>query len=73
MLTRIIMNRHIIASNKKHGVNEPPIAVKTYKSTIYCHEVEIIGTTRLVYDPTDSPCSGATAWIETDGQVLILR
>lgn len=73
MKTKIIMNRHVIQANKKHGRNDPPIAVKTYKSTIYAHEVEVVGTVRLIYDPDNADCSGATAWMETNDQVVVVR
>ena len=73
MKTRIIMNRHVIAANKKHGKCDPPIAVKNYKTTRYCHEVKILGEVSLIYDPANADCSGATAWLETSDQVVIVR
>lgn len=73
MKTKIIMNRHVIASSKKHGRCDPPIAVKTYKSTQYCYEVKILGEMKLIYDPNNADCSGATAWIETSDEVIIIR
>lgn len=73
MKTKIIMNRHVIAANKKHNKHDPPIAVKTYKSTTYCYEVKILGEVKLIYDPENADCSGATAWLETNDSVVIIR
>lgn len=67
------MNRHVIASNKKHGKTDPPIAIKTYKGTRYCSEVKVLGETRLIYDPENADCTGATAWLETNDEVIVIR
>ena len=62
---------HKIRANKKHGTNEPVITVKTYKSNTYGHEVEILGSSKVIYSP-DKPLScGARVWIETDSEVKI--
>lgn len=71
MIKRIHINQHKIRSNKKHGLNEPVITVKTSKSNTYGHEVEIKGDSKIVYSP-DKPLScGAKVWIETEAEVLI--
>lgn len=71
MIKRIHINQHKIRSNKKHGLNEPVITVKTSKSNTYGHEVEIKGNSKVVYSP-DKPLScGAKVWIETEAEVLI--
>ena len=58
-----------IRSNKKHGLNEPVITVKTSKSNDYAHEVEINGPSKVIYSP-DKPLScGAKVWIETEAEV----
>ena len=62
---------HKIRANKKNGTNEPVITVKTYKSNTYGHEVEILGSSKVIYSP-DKPLScGARVWIETDSEVKI--
>ena len=62
---------HKIRANKKHGTKEPVITVKTYKTTTYAHEVEILGESKVVYSP-DKPLScGARVWIETDAEVKV--
>ena len=66
----IHINQHVIKSNKKNGVNDPVITIKTYKSNVYVHEVEILGPSKVVYSP-DKPLScGAKVWIETESEVL---
>jgi hypothetical protein len=57
MKTIIHVNQHVIKSNRKNGVTEPVLTVKTYKSNIYS---------------PDKPLScGAHVWIETEAQVEI--
>ena len=69
MKTRIHVNQHKIRSNKKHNLNEPVITVKTSKSNIYGHEVEVLGPSKIIYSP-DKPLScGAKVWIETEAEV----
>ena len=71
MRKRIHINQHKIRSNKKHGLNEPVITVKTSKSNDYAHEVEINGPSKVIYSP-DKPLScGAKVWIETDAEVTL--
>ena len=69
MRKRIHINQHKIRSNKKHGLNEPVITVKTSKSNDYAHEVEINGPSKVIYSP-DKPLScGAKVWVETEADV----
>jgi hypothetical protein len=71
MKTIIHVNQHVIKSNRKNGVTEPVLTVKTYKSNIYAHDVLIHGPSRVIYSP-DKPLScGAHVWIETEAQVEI--
>jgi len=73
MKTIIHVNQHIIKSNRKNNISEPVLTVKTYKNNIYAHEVEIKGDSKIVYSP-DKPLScGAHVWIETQGEVIILK
>ena len=72
MKTRIHVNQHKIRSNMKHGTNDPVITVKTSKSNIYTHEVDIKGPSKVIYSP-DKPLScGAKVWIETESDVVTL-
>lgn len=72
MKTIIHVNQHVIKSNRKNGVNDPVLTVKTYKSNTYAHEVEISGSSKVVYSP-DKPLScGARVWIETQSEVKVI-
>ena len=72
MKTYIHVNQHKIRSNKKHNLNEPVITVKTSKSNIYGHEVEVLGSSKIIYSP-DKPLScGARVWIETEAEVNVI-
>lgn len=71
MKTIIHVNQHIIKSNRKDGVQEPVLTVKTYKSNTYAQAVEILGPSKIVYSP-DKPLScGAHVWIETEAEVKV--
>ena len=70
-MKRIHVNMHKVRANKKHGTNEPVLTIKEGKSNTYCHEVDILGPSKLVYRP-DKPLScGARVWIETDAELKI--
>ena len=76
MKAQIYINRHIVAANKKSTketgqlVEQPAIAVNTYLGSIYCKEIELTG--KLIQDATNARCSGATIWIETEFESLII-
>lgn len=73
MKTIIHVNQHKIRSNINNEHKEPVLTVKTYKSNDYAHEVSIKGDSKIVYSP-DKPLScGARVWIETEGEVKIIR
>ena len=69
MKTVIHVNQHVIKANAKNGTSDPVLTVKTHKSNEYCHEVEILGPSKVIYSP-DKPLScGAKVWIETNSEV----
>ena len=66
------MNQHKIRSNIKNNMKEPVITVKTSKSNVYAHEVDIKGPSKVIYSP-DKPLScGAKVWIETESEVVTI-
>jgi len=73
-MKRIIhVNQHVVKDNSKTGERNPVLTVKTYKDNTYAHEVEIKGDSKVVYSP-DKPLScGAKVWIETQGEVVIIK
>lgn len=73
MKTRIHVNQHVIRRNSKTGQREPVLTCKTSKSNDYAHEVVIKGDSKVIYSP-DKPLScGAKVWIETEGEVIIVK
>lgn len=70
----IHINKHKIAANKKHGTNEPVVAVRRTKSSkaVYCHEVNIDGPSRVVYSGNDKPIlpCGARVVITTQAPIF---
>jgi hypothetical protein len=70
--TIIHVNQHVIKSNRKAGVQDPVLTVKTYKSNTYANAVEIQGPSKIVYSPEKPLSCGAHVWIETEAEVKIL-
>jgi hypothetical protein len=71
--TIVHVNQHVVKSNIKNKECNPVLTVKTYKTNTYAHEVEIKGDCKIVYQP-DKPLScGARVWIETQGEVIIIK
>jgi hypothetical protein len=67
----IHINRNVIQYNSKHGTNLPVCRVSDGKKTAYGRGVEILGPSRMVYDPENPLSCGAKLWIETDSDVII--
>lgn len=73
--TYIHVNQHVIRSNKKNNEDKPVITVKQGSKNTYCHEVEVLGPSKIVYGGNDKPLlsCGARVVIETESQVEILK
>jgi hypothetical protein len=71
MTTRIHVSQNAIRENNKDGGNRPVIIVKTDEGDREGHEVEILGSSRVVYSHDKPLEGGAKVWIETDGEVII--
>jgi hypothetical protein len=66
MKTIIHVNTHTVQSNRTYKRKDPVLTVKQKGSTMYAHEVELTGPSRVVYSP-DKPLScGAHVWMETE-------
>lgn len=70
-MKRIHVNMHKVRANKKHGINEPVLTIKEGRTNTYCHEVDILGPSKLVYRPNKPLSCGARVWIETTAAVRI--
>jgi len=73
MKTIIHVNQHEVKANVKNGTDNPVLTVKNYKSNTYAHEVDIMGTSKIVYSPDKPLACGARVWIETEATVVIRR
>ena len=71
----IHVNQHVIRANKKNNTNDPVITIKQGKSNIYCHEVNILGPSRVVYVGNEKPLlsCGARVVIETEAVVEVIQ
>lgn len=57
------VHRQRIASNLKHGKNDPPIIVRRGSKREYYHEVKLSGDVRVVHGEKPLSC-GARVWME---------
>jgi hypothetical protein len=64
-IKRIHVNKHVIASNAKHGTNEPAITVQTSKGSTTARRVDWDGPSTMVHDGENPLSCGAKVWIET--------
>jgi len=69
----IHVNQHVIKANKKNNDSNPVLTIKTYKSNIYAHEIEILGSSKIIYSNEKPLSCGATVWIETFNEIKIIK
>jgi hypothetical protein len=73
MVRKIIhVNQNKIKQNKRQGTRDPVLTVKTYKTNDYASEVLIQGPCKIIYSPDKPLPCGATVWIETESEVVIV-
>ena len=78
MKAQIYVNRHIVRANKKATketgelVDAPAIAVNTYLGSTYAKVVEFTGNCKLIQDAAKARCSGATIWLESEFESLVI-
>jgi hypothetical protein len=75
MTTYIHVNKNRILSNLKHGKCEPVITIKSKGKNTYCHEVEILGPSRVIYDSGEKPIlsCGARCVIATEAPWKVIK
>tara|TARA_B100001057_G_scaffold33428_1_gene30349 strand:- start:227 stop:511 length:285 start_codon:yes stop_codon:yes gene_type:complete len=71
----IHVNQHVIRANKKHNKNDPCITIKQGSKNTYCHEVEVLGPSKIIYGGNDKPIlsCGARVVIKTDSEINIVK
>lgn len=75
MKTYIHVNQNRIRSNLKTGILDPVITIKKGSSNIYCHEVDILGPSKVIYSETGEKIleCGARVVIETESETKVMR
>jgi hypothetical protein len=77
MKTYIHVNQYHIRSNKTKGTKLPVITIKQGKKNTYCNEVEILGSSKIIYGGYGCEAKpllscGARVVIETESQINII-
>ena len=69
----IHVNQHVIRANKKNNENNPVITIKEGKKNTYCHEVVILGNSKITYSGNEKTAlsCGARVVIETRAELII--
>lgn len=68
----IVVNRHVADANRRREEREPCLTAKCQGRTTYGHEIVIRGESRLVQRPEEPRGCGATVWLETTAELLVL-
>lgn len=76
--TKIHVNQHHICSNKTKETDLPVITIKQGRTNTYCNEVEILGSSKIIYgghgcDAKPLLSCRARVVIETESEVKIIR
>jgi hypothetical protein len=73
--TFIVINRHIIAANRKNGGSDPPIRITRGKNgkPRYASRIRTLGPVELFYDPREPvmPCGAQLALRTSDGVEIL--
>jgi hypothetical protein len=78
MKAQVYINRHIVVANKKATketgsiVDKPAVSINTYRGVIYAKEIEFTAGCKLIQDAANARCSGATIWLETEFESLVI-
>jgi hypothetical protein len=78
MKAQIYINRHIVRANKKATneteklVDKAAIAINTYLGSVYAKEIEFTAGCKLIQDAANARCSGATIWLESEFESLVI-
>jgi hypothetical protein len=70
-IKRIHVSQPNIRSNRKDGGDRPVFSVVTSKGVIHGRNVDIKGSSRVVYSPCKPMSCGARVWIETKAEVEV--
>ena len=73
--TYIHVNQNKIRSYLKHGTLDPVNTIKKGRGNTYCHEVEILGPSKVMYGENGQKIlgCGARVVIETESDYRVIR
>jgi hypothetical protein len=72
MITRLHVNRHVLAANRRHGRNDPAVSLQQRGRSTRCRRVRIEGPSEVIH--ADKPLScGARVYVQTTAPVTILE
>jgi hypothetical protein len=72
--TYVHVDPHVIMDNARHKTRKPPIVVYfPGQQSMHVHGVKFKGASRVVYEPDNPHISGAQCWVETEGDVEVIR
>jgi hypothetical protein len=69
MKTIIHVCQQTIARNRKWGMNDPPLIVRTYQGAFRCQIATIEGPSEIKHSPHKPLKCGARVWVETQSTV----
>ena len=74
---QVYINRHIVRANKKattadNLIDDAAISINTSLGVIYAKRIEFTAGATLIQNAADARCSGATIWVETTFESLII-
>lgn len=73
MKTILHVNRNVLASNKKHGKNDPAIIIRQGKKRTYCYEVEIAPGVFMVHRENEPLDCGARVYITSELEPKVIK
>lgn len=69
-IKRLHVDKGLLASNRKHGKNKPPLTIQHSSGSKKAFVVDIKGPAKFIYRPEKPLSCGAVAWIETRAEVV---
>lgn len=72
MKTIVHVNRNVLASNNKHGKNDPAIIIRRGKKRVYCYEAELAPGVKIFHKQNEPLDCGAKVWLTVDGEVKVI-
>lgn len=72
MKTIIHVDQATIKRNRKLGLSDPPLIVRTYKGSRRAHTIKIMGPSELKNSPHKPLKCGARVWLETNSDVYAI-